>query len=63
MELDALLRDDSSLAPIIVQEKQQCDQELKDIEVHIVILSVILRYHALSVGTQGIYSEGDDSSR
>ena len=33
VELDAMLKDDSSLAEVIAQEKQQCDRELRDIEV------------------------------
>jgi hypothetical protein len=40
-ELDTLLGDDSSLAEMVVQEKRQCDQELRDIEVHIVVLSLL----------------------
>lgn len=33
MELDALLSSDTSLAEMVDQEKQQSDQELRDIEV------------------------------
>ena len=33
MELDAMLSNDPCLAEMVVQEKRQCDQELRNIEV------------------------------
>lgn len=36
-ELEALLRDDSSLAEEAVQEKEQCDHQLRDLEVYFLI--------------------------
>lgn len=36
MELDALLSSDASLAEMVAQEKQQNDQELRDLEVHVI---------------------------
>ena len=35
VELDTMLGDDLSMAEMVALEKQQCDQELRDIEVHV----------------------------
>ena len=45
MELDAMLSNDPCLAEMVVQEKRQCDQELRNIEVDdTVIESIFERY-------------------
>jgi hypothetical protein len=60
VELEVMLRDDSSLAEEVRQEILECDQELGDLEVDLFVILFSQYITPLLVYT-GSYSTGDDS--
>ena len=48
-ELEAMMQEDSSLAKEVRMEQQQCDHDLRDLEVHSCLLSTLLPYCTVSI--------------